>query len=553
MPIAHGLRTHLALAATLLAGSTIGCSSRSSATSDQGPPLTDASPEGIAPVLTSLDITVTERSGVSVPMPLVPSFSSSVHDYYVRCVEGPNPLSIAMQASRGASSLLVGPEVSPSLPAQTVSLNVNENQAVVAAAIKGSATTEYWVRCLPHDMPAMRMTPHPEAGTPPPGYYLVGTFLIGDWEAAGVAGYAMVLNGDGVPVWYMRQINGSTVYDVDNIVDGAISFFGYRSAAPGQFELFHLNPPSLSLIGPTATWVSLHDFRVIPAGYAVEIVHVMKDVDLTGLTVSLPNGRARALGPGSAIWDYGILEFDKTGKVLWTWDAFEHIDPVKETTATEYQGVTSEGGTIVDTEHLNSIDVDPANGNILVSARDTNALFYIDRTTGKILWKLGGTAYSKDGAAHVPVSDPFVGQHDARLQPGWSTDCGGRGQISLFDDKTDTSLPARGVLYNVVVGTEECGAKDAGPRAPGATVAWQYAQTGNTNFLGSFRISPDGSRVVCWGWTSTPKSVFTEVDANGHDLLDFDFTDGTAVSYRVIKVPLSAFDLNVLHSTAGLE
>jgi hypothetical protein len=540
----------------LISASLIACSSSSRpiAPSDAGPP-TDAGADVDAapgpPLLTSLSIT-TESPGGWAPMPMVPAFSSSVHDYYVRCAAGGNALRVSMEASRGASSLLLAPQSSPALPTQIVSLNVNENQAVVAAARKGSATAEYWVRCLPHDMPQMRMTAHPNAGTPPPGYYMVGTFLVGNWQEAGVAGYAMVLNADGVPVWYARQINGATVYDVDNIVSGAISFFGYRASPPGQFELYYLTPPSTSLIGPTGQWVSLHDFRVIPGGYAVLTVNLKTDVDLTGLTAGLPDGGTQALGPGSSIWDYGILEFDAAGSVLWSWDGFEHIDPAKESTGPEYDGKTPDGGSMVDPYHLNSIDIDPANDNILLSGRDTNALFYIDRKTSKILWKLGGTSYSKDDAVHVPISDPFIAQHDARLRPGWSADCaGGRGQISVFDDESYTSSPARGVLYDVVVGSGGCGADDAG--APGATVAWQYAQAGNTNFLGSFRISPDGSRVICWGWPSTPRNVFTEVNAKGDDLLDFEFTDETAVSYRVIKAPLSAFDLSVLRNTAGME
>ena len=44
--------------------------------------------------------------------------------------------------------------------------------------------------------------------------------------------------------------------------------------------------------------------------------------------------------------------------------------------------------------------------------------------------------------------------------------------------------------------------------------------------------------------------VFTEVDVDGHKLLELTFPDG-GVSYRAIKLPLSAFDLGVLRSTAG--
>jgi hypothetical protein len=61
---------------------------------------------------------------------------------------------------------------------------------------------------------------------------------------------------------------------------------------------------------------------------------------------------------------------------------------------------------------------------------------------------------------------------------------------------------------------------------------------------------PDGSRVIGWGLGPTPDLVFTEVDLQGDDLLDFYFTDDNS-SYRAIKVPLTAFDVGVLRRTAG--
>src|SRR4029077_6421080 len=107
--------------------------------------------------------------------------------------------------------------------------------------------------------------------------------------------------------------------------------------------------------------------------------------------------------------------------------------------------------------HCNSVDIDPANGNYLVSARHMDSVFYVEKTTGKVLWKMGGAKFSKDSATYVAVPDPFFRQHDGRLGPGWLPDChGGTGQISVFDDETSVvrggSMPgARGVIYDVVV------------------------------------------------------------------------------------------------------
>jgi hypothetical protein len=142
--------------------------------------------------------------------------------------------------------------------------------------------------------------------------------------------------------------------------------------------------------------------------------------------------------------------------------------------------------------------------------------------------------------------------------PGWSSSCnGGSGRISLFDDESQAPGPARGVLYDVVVGGGDAGAIGCDGRATldggvagQATVAWQYRGQLSSAATGSFRISADGSRVIGWGPGGAPNLAFTEVDSNGNDLLDFSFSDGN-VTYRAIKLPLSAFDVELLRSTAG--
>jgi hypothetical protein len=116
-------------------------------------------------------------------------------------------------------------------------------------------------------------------------------------------------------------------------------------------------------------------------------------------------------------------------------------------------------------------------------------------------------------------------------------------------------MPARAVLYDVVVGAGDGGAAaeggcgDAGTAAGTATLSWQLPGPGASDAMGSFRIQPDGTKVI--GWGLIPGQGFTVVDANGNDLVDLTFDDGN-ITYRAIPMPLTAFDLGVLRSTAGL-
>jgi hypothetical protein len=238
-------------------------------------------------------------------------------------------------------------------------------------------------------------------------------------------------------------------------------------------------------------------------------------------------------GDGATIADCAIQEVDPSGALVWQWLASDHLDVVKESTAPSATMV--DGNSVDDVFHCNSIDVAPS-GDLLLSARHTDAVFMISRSTGKIIWKLGGTPFNKDGAQIVTLAgdadEGFYRQHDARFQPN--------GQISLFDDHGATTGPARGVVFSLDLA------------AGTARVAWEYPGLVNSGALGSFRRYSDGTSVIGWGATSDSSGlVFSEVDAAGNDMLDLSFDPGSN-SYRAIKVPLGAFDRDVLRKTAGM-
>ena len=332
-------------------------------------PCVDGGPE---PVLIELSVRTAGPSGASPPLVLVPAFSPYVHDYYVRCPASQNSLSVSMTPSCGAEGRFSQPEAHKASPAkQTISQGVRENQAIVASAQRGPTAVEYWVRCLPPDFPDLQLDSHPEAGAPTPGYYLVGNF-----ESAGAGGgYAMVLNGDGVPVWYYHEGSGG-VSDVDQIVDGGISFF---PVVGGPLQVVALAPFQVTRVTPTGFPLDWHELRLLSNGHYLIITHPdLAGVNLTGL--SLPaDGGPEPLGPGSNINNCEIVEFAPSagGGVIWTWKASDHFDPAKACKEPEKWSPLSDGGLVIDTFHCNSIDVDPANGNLLVSGRQMDSAFYI--------------------------------------------------------------------------------------------------------------------------------------------------------------------------------
>jgi hypothetical protein len=462
-------------------------------------------------------------ASLETSLPLTPAFSPDIHDYCVQCALGTTPLSVTVTAPTDATVAFVQPVTTSPAASQTESLQLVENQAVVVSASSGAGTTEYWVRCLPHDFPKLSMVAHPDAGTPTPGYYLVG-----DTESAvGESSYAMVVDVHGVPVWYSPTLNGNQPVNVESLTPNTVSFVAYLyytfANTSWSYEVHRLDTNDVELVKPVGEPLDIHELQVLPNGdYLVLSDPITTGVDLTGLGT---------FGPNESMIGCDVQEVTPSGATQWQWSAIDHFDPVKDTTFLETEDVS--GADVVDPFHCNSIDV-ASNGDLLISSRHMDSVFLVSKASGNVVWKMGGSPYTKDGAAYLQVTgDPqtaFYRQHDARFLPD--------GQISVFDDATDTPGRARGVVYSYDVS------------AGTASFVWQYAGAVSSAAMGSFRVMPDGSRIIGWGEGGTPQLVFTEVDASGNDLLDLDFTDGDE-SYRALKVPLTQLDLGLMRSSVS--
>ena len=395
---------------------------------------------------------------------------------------------------------------------------------VQATGLSG-VSERYWIRCLPHDFPMLTATPHPEVGTPTPGWYLMGN----PFAAPGSASFAMITDANGTPVWYHRGTSGAVAVEPFPDMTVAVSPLsgpGFGTDPTQGVTLFHLATSIRESVFAVGSPTDLHEIQSLPNGNRMVLSYPLKTgVDLTGLGSN---------GPDSTIADCLVQEVDPSGALVWEWRGTDHLDPVKESTFPLPVAVGSQN--VLDVFHCNSIDVN-GDGDVLVSARDMNAVFKISRATGKVIWKLGGRPFNLDGGQLITVvNDPqqaFSTQHDARFRPN--------GNISLFDDHGQGTGPARGVEYALDLD------------ASTATVAFQYLGDASSGALGSFRRYADGSSVIAWGFSSsTGNPAFTEVDASGSPLLEMLWESHGNWAYRAVKVPLETFDHDVLQNAAGL-
>lgn len=467
------------------------------------------------------------------PLALTPAFSPGIFDYAVRCRQGLNSLQLTLT---GSGTITVGFQSGSTL---TLSVALAENQAAVVTApdpLSPAATDSYWIRCLPHDFPALSITDH---GAPPGLYY---TATLGG--ADGSSPYAMVLDEHGTPVWY--QQTPALAIDVQPLSGDVISWTpltgpGIGVQPNGAVTLIHLDSatprqPQTSSLSPPIEPLDPHELLPLSNG---DFMMLATPLEPTSADLSV-------LGPAYAavhdIVDCVVQEMDPQGNLVWSWDASQHI-ALSETVATQLiappQYPVSVGGTAAaDLYHCNSIDVDPSvadpsAADVLVSMRHTSAVYRISRA-GTIIWKLTGMGNLNVGSDAEPVltpSDGFSGQHDARFRPN--------GDITMFDDETWLGGPARGVEYSVDVAART------------ATDVWHYAPAGGdpAGATGSFRRSPDGTDNVV-GWGSRALSGFTEVDAAGTILLDVALPNGEK-TYRTLKFPTSEALLALLRDAVG--
>src|SRR3954453_22704848 len=202
----------------------------------------------------------------------------------------------------------------------------------------------------------------------------------------------------------------------------------------------------------------------------------------------------RVMVPGvGRVTDWVMREIDiATNKVLSEWHALGHV-PLRAT----YAPKPPRGrGRTWDFFHGNSIEPPaPGSRTIMVSSRNTSAVYGIDRRTGKVRWTLGGRR-DQFGLRHHP-GWRFCAQHDARRLPN--------GDITVFDnggagrrDGTGCGVHAARVPeFRLDVARRRVRLVHAIPSGPSSPDGRGLFPTA----VGDARWQPNGDTLVDWGTT----------------------------------------------------
>jgi hypothetical protein len=300
----------------------------------------------------------------------------------------------------------------------------------------------------------------------------------------------MIVDRTGELVWFLRDFASNSrfnfrpqMYQGQRVLtwwEGKVTDgygLGAGVIADSSYRVTH----TVRLVG--GLQADLHEFLLTPQGTALLTAYRTSIGDLSSVG-----------GPKQAYLLSGVVqEIDvATGKLLFEWDSLDHVALTESylpytpaTKANPYNYF-----------HINSIAVAP-DGDLLISARNTWAVYKVARPSGQIAWRLNGkkSDFTMGPGAH------FYWQHHARPH--------GATTLSLFDDGANPAKEkcSRALLLDLDATTMT------------ATLTRAFTHPGKVllaEAMGSAELLPDGRMFVGWG----TEPYFSEFAPDGTLLLD---------------------------------
>lgn len=442
---------------------------------------------------------------------LHPAFGRHVHDYVSRCGSS-GVLTLSLSPPEGGTvSVDGGTEWSVDY---TATVQLEAGQGVVVRMKSSGRVSTYRVRCLPKGFPKWSSE---RRGSTQAQWYLI----------APVGGHSMrwvaFFDHDGVPVWW-KHTEGRP-FNATLLGDGDLVWYRYLKSKFGvngdaSYEEHTLDGALVRRLATVGVPTDFHELQQLPNGdFLLDAYRPRRHVDL----------RADGGPRDATVYDAEIQEIAPDGKRVWRWSSRGRIDPSEARRWWSHLGgrprrnPPSEPG--YDVVHLNSIS--PDGDGLVISARHTDALYRIDRATGRVDWKLGGT---RTPQSLTILGDPkygsrtFGGQHDVRVLPD--------GSVTVFDNGTYRGRPPRAVRYVI----------DTRARTARLVEELTDPQAPESQWGGSTRKLPGGNWVT--GWGGLP--LMTETTPSGKRVFRLTLRDGSL--YRALPVPYGVLSAGRLRS-----
>jgi hypothetical protein len=341
---------------------------------------------------------------------------------------------------------------------------------------------------VPSDFPQVVITVNTN---PSPGYLFLENAL------DGVSPYTMMLDYQGLPVWYHQgRLFDFTIQKNRQITWGTFDNGRLDSGYSSTFYAFDQNFNFVRSYTTTNGYVTDgHDLKVQADGTYLMIGLRTNAVDLSQYYVGGD--------PNAVVEETVIQEFTSAGELIFQWRAWDNYD---------IGDLVPKGNT--EFAHMNGIDFD-VDGNILVSCRHLSEVTKINHDSGEIIWRLSG---AHNGFTFI--NDPFNGtsyQHNISAL--------GNNHYMVFDNGDYHTLEvSRAAEYQLDLTNMT------------ATLVWQFRDKPDkyTYYLGSAQRLPTGNTLINFVQAKYPKAI--EVDSDGVKHFELSLVPGSD-AYRAFRLP----------------
>jgi hypothetical protein len=339
------------------------------------------------------------------------------------------------------------------------------------------------------------------------GYYFISGIKLGN--PAGYISVQLVLDSKGSVVYFKTHPSNERADDFKIQPNGVITYF-----SGSKFYILDSTFTVVDSVACIGYATDGHDLQIVNNNHYLLLGSKDSIMDLTSYHYFNHNGSIGS--PNATVTGNVIQELDSNKNLVFEWSTFEHF------LFSDVSVYWLSDPSIVDWTHCNAVEMD-FDGNILLSTRHFNEITKIDRSTGYIIWRMGG---NQNEFVFMNDSLTFRGQHDVRRLA--------TGNITLFDNgRYFFSHSARGVEYAI----DEINKI--------ATLVWSYSQSNGSSSIatGNVQRISNNRTMIDFGKLLDNNICFTLVDSANNKLSELFFAD-SSISYRSFFYPQLPWNLN---------
>ena len=232
---------------------------------------------------------------------LFPRFRPGIHDYVVRCNDG--PVTVRAHASGGWRAAIGNHPFRSGDFSQVVPLSAGQAFVVTVKKTGQPQLYRYYVRCLPGNFPNYTFTRY---GPVSPKFFSVDRAFTGPPSR-----YGMIFDSNGVPIWWIHEPTQDT-----KVLPGGNLLWANHAFSPPRWEIHRLDGSLVRSLDAVGTPADSHDLQLLGNGHHL----VGSNVEQEHVDTSAYGGSSDA-----TVINTELQQVSPDGQLVWDWKSQDHI------------------------------------------------------------------------------------------------------------------------------------------------------------------------------------------------------------------------------------